>query len=798
MLRFVLGVIAFFGVITSSMATVIEMPLIYDGREYGRVHVELERGQLRGVSARDLANALQNRISSELRTQLANTDLMTIEELARLGIRSQINPRTIELEIILDARALGTNVISFDRTQADDARSIANASWQVFSNFSGFSEYEVQTDNRLTNIDWVGSANIGGIQGVNARWSANLIERSAIDGVDIRRGDFVLFHDRPSHPVRFSLGDVSSTTSGHLSTVSLGGFSFESLYSELQPTRRISPGVNQEIVMLESGEIIVFVNGLQLGQFRLGAGRYNLSDLPLGQGSNDIEVLITYNTGETDVQRFSQFYNAQLLSPRLTQYGASIGYPSEYDFSRGIIYDEENPIVTAYVERGVSSYFTLGANAQYAESAQVYGLTATMGTPIGNVSLRYSQVDYADENNPTGDALSVEWQQRVFGADEFGSPNLRVSYEEFDNFNPNSWQFFGVRSGRRVLANYNAYFRDGWFGTLSAVDDRTIGSLSRRTVEARTFYRWRNFRFGAGARETLFFANAERDRTVFFTFDYQLFNSRSGHRFRTSTNSLADRTSIEFGRISRDVVHNRSYQLTGVRIGESDQVLGRFDYVLNRARVGAYADYTSTPFGDNEVVGVRGNTSLALVDGHFGWGRATPGPVVVVKPHRTLSQSRVHVNPSSDGVQAFGTRRMGALVSSGQRHGVGGVQVDVPDAPVGYDFGPGQYAIRSGAQTAVYIEVGSDNSYTIIGQLVDDAGEPLSLQAGHIHGEDYRTTLFTNSAGRFVAERLSPGTYVIQLIQRPEVSYRFDVPASDSSLIRIGVLRPTGQLNYEH
>ncbi|WP_342344226.1 hypothetical protein, partial [Vibrio harveyi] len=59
----------------------------------------------------------------------------------------------------------------------------------------------------------------------------------------------------------------------------------------------------------------------------LDPGRYNLQNLILDNGANDITVVVNYVSGKQEVLHFTQFYNATLLAKGLIDYSFSFGRP---------------------------------------------------------------------------------------------------------------------------------------------------------------------------------------------------------------------------------------------------------------------------------------------------------------------------------------------------------------------------------------------------------------------------------------------------------------------------------------
>ena len=90
------------------------------------------------------------------------------------------------------------------------------------------------------------------------------------------RGDISAFIDRADVPYRLTFGDQVNTTSGHLPSQQFGGFGFERNYSALQPNRSIQVGGTQALILEESADIDLYINGSYITEFRLPPGRYQI------------------------------------------------------------------------------------------------------------------------------------------------------------------------------------------------------------------------------------------------------------------------------------------------------------------------------------------------------------------------------------------------------------------------------------------------------------------------------------------------------------------------------------------
>jgi outer membrane usher protein len=125
--------------------------------------------------------------------------------------------------------------------------------------------------------------------------------------------------------------------------------------------------------------------------------------------------------------------------------------------------------------------------------------------------------------------------------------------------------------------------------------------------------------------------------------------------------------------------------------------------------------------------------------------------------------------------------------------------VDVKDLPPGYSLGNGAFDVIAPYRAGYALQVGSANSVSAFGTLLRTNREPLALTIGvarplENRAQNTTVTVFTNQAGRFVAEGLAPGIWLIEMAtdERPTI-YRIEVPSGTQGLLQAGVLTPIGK-----
>jgi outer membrane usher protein len=127
------------------------------------------------------------------------------------------------------------------------------------------------------------------------------------------------------------------------------------------------------------------------------------------------------------------------------------------------------------------------------------------------------------------------------------------------------------------------------------------------------------------------------------------------------------------------------------------------------------------------------------------------------------------------------------------------IAVDVKELPPGYSLGTGTFDIIPPYRAGYALQVGSENSISAYGTLLRSDQQPLELTTGVARPHDRRggagVTVFTNQAGRFVAEGLAPGIWIIEMAteDRPTL-YRIEVPKGAHGILQAGTLTPVESL----
>ncbi|MEZ9595865.1 fimbria/pilus outer membrane usher protein [Shewanella sp. 10N.261.52.F9] len=781
-----------------SFAMSFSLPLEIEGREIGTIPVNLNGTEVESVSFNSLKSLLGRRITDEIWRSLSipnenDKQMVALSLLAEKGLDVTFNSSTLTLDLKISPEAFGQYDVDFsDQFNSFVPSKSGSFSWLNSINFTHTESWEPKTSSRFSTADWLAQMNFGGANGLNVTL-ANHLEASDND-TNLLRGEWTAFYDRPSAPFRVAMGDVESgaSASGHLSSTSLGGFSIKSDYAQLQPDRVIGPNNNQELILKESAEVEITVNGQIIFSGRQEAGRFNLNNLPMTNGANDIIVNVTYLSGKTERFVFSQFYNNKLLNEDMLDFGLTAGAPSIYA-ENGVEYLDTWTVI-GFAEYGVSSWLTLGINGAVAQYGQILGATATFGSSWGNLSSRLSFSNLEDTG--IGNVVSFTFESTVAGNSN-NAPNLRLSADFSDSFTSTPWdKEILATSYERYLANYVWVINNAWDTTISGSYYKDTHDVEQSNMSMTMNWRLGDWTLGSGVNYNDNNTYENADIEYFITLDWRRSNTQNKPNLAANYHSVNNYARLEASKTSNDRVGSFGYRAKAEYEDGRDSQNAQFDYTANRLRVEVEVERNNSNTNANSEASysasIRGNTAIGLVDGQVGWGRAQDGPFIISKLHPSLSQQQVMLGiDQKHDYEASGTSMIGALLSLDVPYIDNVIDLNVPDAPIGYDWGESRLTVSPGATTGHFFMIGSNSSYTAKGILKASNGEPISYLQGTISGEGISLPFFTNKSGRFYIQGIGPGEYVITISSDNFKPSTLVIDQVDSHLIELGTLNIT-------
>lgn len=778
----------------------LDYPVLLDEMPQGAFLVEPDRDNptegrvAAAIIGKVLVPAADPAFVARLMTLAGDRDMVAFSELRALGYEVRFDPARLVLEIASRLEMRGVRTLALRPSGSPQGVTLspqADVSAYVSARVGG--TFVAETPAGATGLQRVvGDLDLAlNVKGIVAearlRYDDDAPKR-------LGRDDIRLTYDDRKRSIRFELGDLSIGRSAYQDSPRIMGIGAFRFYN-INPYRNIRPAPGYGFELTEAAEVEVLVNGLRVRTFALQGGRYDLRNLPLlSSATNDIQVIIRYQSGRVENLSFPGFFDLDLLAPGLTEFAFNLGVPYSQNRNQRS-YDTSTYSGLAFVRHGLSSTLTAGLNWQGDRHLTLVGAELVWASPIGTFGVN-GAIDLKRFSASAG--------------------QLNLQYRWRDNDTARGWAIDGVLT--MTGADYRTLNNLG-FGSIVATQGRVrIGRALGPLMTAQAFAGFERYRGGLPA---TYFVGANVSRTfgrVLLALEGEFSRRDNGHDFTArlglsvplgrgalSGSATSERNAV---RLQYDRPPGQGAGQLGFAGGldwndDSDRQFLRASYFGNRFEASIQQtslDYLHAGRGGDLRYDVRLGGALVMADGHFSLSRPVGNSFVMVGRNRRAGNYRLAVEP----LTGFGsTRRLYSAFSDGLGPAVvtgitpyfnRTLQVDAPDAPAGVSVGGQVFVFNPGYRSGAYVEVGSEGNVTAIGNLVDRDGDPLSLLSLALRelceGKCEKSTeipIFTNTAGRFYAEHLKAGAhYEFELsIDNRLVRQRLDIPDDALGLFRL-------------
>jgi outer membrane usher protein len=248
-------------------------------------------------------------------------------------------------------------------------------------------------------------------------WSDHLALTSVsrLPGGSVVRGLSSLTAESPAHLLRYLLGDgvVTADPLGGGPIVMGVGIARD---PGIDPYLVRSPLPRASGFARTPSTLEVWVNGALLRTVPVAPGSYDVSNLPVTTGSNDVRLVLRDAFGRVEVVQAGHYQAQGLLAKGLHEFSWNAGAVREGFGVRS--FELGDPVIVGRHRLGVTDALTLGGRVEATPHLASGGLTAVVGFPVGELQL--AGAASAKDRAPGGAAL-VAWRTSLreasFGAD---------------------------------------------------------------------------------------------------------------------------------------------------------------------------------------------------------------------------------------------------------------------------------------------------------------------------------------------------------------------------------------------
>ncbi|MDE1338716.1 fimbria/pilus outer membrane usher protein [Vibrio aestuarianus] len=733
-------------------------------------------------------------------SEASRGDMLSQQDFRAAGLDLNFDFSSLECVIIVPPEQLLTQQLSLSSSQINASKlSPAFVSGYLNISLSGMQSQAVDNDDSqretLYSHRFDAALNIGP---ANIEYESTYEHASDESAIYARQGTR-LNVDFPSQGTRLVIGDMFNAGKNLQDSVDILGVGITRDFT-LIPTRNVRPKATQSFTLLRTSNVDVVIDGVIVQRLTLSAGSYNLNDIPLAQGNNDIELIITDSTGKQERVQFSVATGNDLLNSGEFEYSLVAGVPSEFD-DKQLDYETSQHVVHGYFDAGVTPWLTLGVNAQSRDKLYQYGGSLLFASPIGVTEFIASTSHHPDVGN--GHAFRV-----AFDAEFDDSHSLNAQWSIIYDYQTDN--FVGIRDLEITNTPVNSVEHYvSMFGSLD-MTPRLRGAMSA-TYSSGSDQDDNYWSVSPSLSGPLFGTPATWSARVDYR-DYQYSDDEVNTSLTLSwplsqATRIVGRYDSSQDKTTADITYRKGEGNTGgvqayatlVNERDSDANLDAgVNYTANRFEVIAdhttrYQDFNQDQRTHNTRLEV--SSAIAFAGTSVAVGRRVGEAFAVIKKHSSLAENKVAIDPerNSEYARVYGQSKRNFLVSDLVAYNSQLVGYDVEDLPPGYDLGDGAFLLNPGYNQGYQLQIGSDAVLTVMGNLIDrQTNQPISLIAGVAHylgdAEQEPIEFFTNRKGRFAVSGMRPGTYLLELNMKQKQSLEITIEEGSDVLILLGDL----------
>ena len=788
----------------------LHTPLSLNGSMLGGLLTTIGIDDSISFSTEALLSLLAQHVSAPTLEKIGDASeagVITLTALTDEGIKTEFDLSTLAVSMVAPASQLGrTDLIlrpqyniNVDVSEPTALSGSLNA--RVLASRTDDASAQVTQNRLITTLD--GSLKMGGPVlsfGLSAEDndSSTTASRAKLSRTYTR-----LDIDIPDKETRLTFGDIDIAGSTLFGSSAAIGFSVGRDFA-FSPNRNIRPTGQREFSLARPSTVTVMSDGTRIQSFRLVAGNYNLSDLPLAEGSNNFQLLVEDDTGLVDEIDFSTFFTSNLLAPGELDYTFSTGFlASSLD---GLIdYDTDNPALGLSLRYGATSTITLSHALLASDSVAMFDSEWLVATPYGSLGSfvgfsqrrdsgegkgwsfgsRFDHLRIADVVTLSvgGDVRSSDFDQALQAIEDVVDDPAAVgraysAYISASSTLPGSVQFNAVASATRqsdgeasstvtATASRRARFVNGLFWSLRARHEKSDAATENNSLAISL-----NYQIDRSHRISSLFNFEDRSAEVGISRQHKV-GLVGGYEAELST-SIADEQQR-----SASVILGYTGNRYAIDIGHSSQINSGEEEGLT----------------DNQVdrSSVRINTAIVFAGRSAAFSRAVGNSFAIVDRHPTLGSRVLRLSPSEDGEVANSDWLGKAVIPDLGKYRTRTLTYTIDDLPLGYDLGDGAFYITPPLGAGYKLQVGSAEVMTVVGVLIDSATkEPVTLIAGKAvpltSSNKEPVIFFTNRTGKFALSGVAAGDYRLELDTTPAKMHVLTIPESTDTLFRAGTI----------
>lgn len=598
-------------------------------------------------------------------------------------------------------------------------------------------------------------------------------------------------HDLDHRDIRIQAGDFNLRTTSFMNGTQIGGFRYSKEFS-LSP-RRINQPLNEyEFLVNRKSDVNIYINDRLFQTTVLAPGKYNVKDLPLNLGLNNIRIELIDESGYTETLFFPYIVDKELLEIGRSDFSYEVGTKTQ-SIDGDIVYNhrKEGLLGSFFHRLGVTKSWTPGFFAQVSRDSKIGGLNSVYGTKYGLI--QWEGATSKNIDNQIGFTSRLTYVMRNFNLGTSSNREVRFRYQYLDG----DFTRFGAGIPEniyqnQILVSYRERLVPEVSMTISSnylVSNKT-GYQDREAYNI-SFYHIPKARFshnltlqrssdrdGLWESSILYFLNynfGDRKHTASAYHNSRIDNSRLALRGRYQTEKALINTDLDTSENETSRTHNARARIRH-----------------NRVQLEGQHRVTSRDSTDNTVhqTNLTVANSISFAGNHFAISDPIGNSFMLVDTDDQLKGAQIEINSggaySPPKVDSFGP----AVLSNLTPYQTSRIAVDTTELPEGVSMKEHTFFVKTRYKSGSLIKLKAKGSVAVYATLLNPDGTAFALkyfEFVNMDDPEERIESFTNDIGEFVLEGLSPGQY--RLESDTNLTYILTITKEQRGLLELGKMR---------
>lgn len=760
-------------------------------------NVTLDRGNLGEVNlvtpiseetqivADELENLLRPILKPSVQDRLAlaaKDNRISTKEIKRLGIQIEIK----ESDLILDL------VIPMDLRQVKDLSLVGTRALlgqnQDLDPYAGYLNADIlvgATQNQNTNGSEIEptQGQLELVQGLKFGTFESSAYYQEYQKNPWEIGNTSIVKDLEPSSTRLRFGDYNPMSIGFMSGISGAGVTISKEFS-INPRKQNSTTRTALIEVKLPSVLEIYVDKVLISRIRANPGPFNLRDLPLLAGRNQVQVKIIDDFGGTEEFTVDLFFDGQILAKNQHEYSYFYGNPVTLE-DRIRRYDNFG-FLSLFHRYGLSDQITLGANIQTYKNRQHTGIELGYVNQLGTwkYDLGYSDLEkdfeqskgFADRFKFYSHEQSMLKIRGLRGTLDYEhrtsrySP-LTIEEPQFSDYATR----LEVGLSKGIRERWNARIGSGYIWKFNKTDDRLYraglqGSISKNLALDVNYSRTS----GDKADDQLFVNLTWTEPSGGATASTFYESAGKSSTFSYTQNRLPEDTS--------------NANLTIQESPEDDRVSFRVGHYARKAELSLSHESQKRRSDTSHSTNVGLGTALAWTTRSIALSRPIDDSFAVLHVKGLPKGATLGLQPSGGLPETLIEKDQYVVLPQVSSYSSSSVSLDSTLLESGLGLERENYNFSSKYLSGAYIPVNITKSLIVIGSLQDQNGKPISFAGGQVMTLDDQIvteTFFTNADGKFILDRVPAGKYKVKLSDIMLSVFSLDIPETSSAEIEV-------------